>query len=181
MLIGKLADPASSQNKKENNAEKSIAQQKLRRPYNNKSRRTNRKDISRRRLGNACKGAELEEDTLGDFDLNDQKPGVKQQKYFIVVEETSSKSTESLIFLVEEKPIRLKRSPKRSPKNTRKRPRFGAIKNSVVQNTYLPNQSVIPSNTQNKINAADSQINISAINDNTQHEKVNYSVLFVPI
>jgi hypothetical protein len=181
LLIGELDDPALSRNEKENSGEKPIAKPKLPRPYSNKSRRTKKKDIPGRRLGNACKNVDFVEHALKDFDSNDQKTGVKEQKYFIVVEETSSKSTEKLIFLVEEKPIQLKRSLQKSSKNTRKRPRVETIKNSVIKSTNLSNENVTASNTHNRINAAESQISLSAMNGDIQSGKVNSSfrILFL--
>ena len=96
----------------------------------------------------------------------------REQKYFIVVEESSSKSTESLIFLVEENPIQLKRSSKNSSKNTRKKPRLKSIKKSVIESSDLSDQDGIASNPPKRINAAAGWISMPAMNGDIQSDKV---------
>ena len=172
VLIGKLAAPTSSENEKETSGEKPVTKQKLPRPCTIKSRRTNRKNTSSRRLGNTCKSVDFVEDFPGDSVSNDQKTGVKEQKYFIVVEESSSKSTESLIFLVEENPIQLKRSSKNSSKNTRKKPRLESIKKSVIESSDLSHQNGIASNEPKRIEAAEGWISMPAMNGDIQSDKV---------
>ena len=142
------------------------------RARNSKSRKVNRKNISDRGLENLSKYDDANKGPPEDTNCNDQKAGSKGQKYFIMVEETSSKGTENLIFLVEEKPVQLNQRLKRRLSSSMERSRLESRKTSVIQSKRMSNRSLITSNAQNSLDENESQITFPVVNGDTQIDTV---------
>ena len=95
-----------------------------------------------------------------------------EKKYFIMVEETSSKGTENLIFLVEEKPLQANQELKKGLKGSKQKISKKANQHSISHNKRLSKSKLISGNEIN----GDNTTNTSSDNLTTDCDTELYKV-----